>query len=108
GLIDSQRGARGGYSLAHDPEQISIGEVVQSLEGAPTLTECQDSSLEKQCDVHGQCPIRNPLERIRGGIWSLMENTSLSSLLEPSQFVSAPGGENDPLANRPQSEGLER
>jgi Rrf2 family protein len=93
GLIDSQRGAHGGYSLAHPAEDTSIGKVVQALEGAPALTECQDESVEKQCDVRAQCPIRNPLERIRSGIWSLMENTSLSSLLEPSsQYVSAPSG----------------
>jgi Rrf2 family protein len=92
-LIDSQRGAHGGYSLAHAPEDISIGRVVQVLEGAPALTECQDESIEKECEVKALCPIRNPLERIRSGIWSLMENTNLSSLLEPSsQFVAAPSG----------------
>ncbi|MCP4239017.1 MAG: Rrf2 family transcriptional regulator [bacterium] len=95
-LIDSQRGAHGGYSLAFEPKDISIGKVVQALEGAPALTECQSAPIENECEVKGKCPIRNPLERIRSGIWSLMENTTLSSLLEPSQFVAAPSGTTPP------------
>ena len=106
-LINSQRGAHGGYSLAFEPQDISIGRVVQALEGAPALTECQDDTIEKQCEVQGHCPIRNPLERIRNGIWSLMENTSLSSLLEPSQFVAAPSGPTGPTSNTPAIGGAE-
>jgi len=33
GLLQSQRGVKGGYTLARPPEQISVLEVVQALDG---------------------------------------------------------------------------
>jgi Rrf2 family cysteine metabolism transcriptional repressor len=33
GLIDSVRGNRGGYKLAHDPDKITVLDVIESLEG---------------------------------------------------------------------------
>ena len=41
GMLDSQRGAAGGYRLARPAEQITLGEVVAALEGEPALTSCQ-------------------------------------------------------------------
>ena len=40
GVLVSQRGARGGYSLAHRPEEISVGDVISALEGPFGITEC--------------------------------------------------------------------
>ena len=40
GLVNSLRGARGGYKLAKAPSEISLKEVVQSLEGPLTPSEC--------------------------------------------------------------------
>jgi Rrf2 family protein len=37
GLVRSQRGAKGGYALAKEPEQITIREVVVCLEGVKSL-----------------------------------------------------------------------
>ncbi len=33
GILDSRRGAKGGYTLARPPEQITVLEVVQALDG---------------------------------------------------------------------------
>ena len=43
-LVTSQRGAQGGYALAKEPEEITIGEILRALEGslAPTDCTCND------------------------------------------------------------------
>ena len=40
GLVESRRGARGGYSLARAPEAITMAEVVRALEGEIAPIEC--------------------------------------------------------------------
>src|SRR5918995_306966 len=40
GLVESTRGAHGGYQLARPPELVSVGEIVRALEGPVTPVEC--------------------------------------------------------------------
>ena len=41
GLVESQRGAAGGYQLVDRPDQLSLGRIVQALEGPVALTGCE-------------------------------------------------------------------
>jgi len=89
-LVDSQRGATGGYALTRPAEEITVGEVVTALEGAPLLASCEslESSRGGSCEVEPQCPIRSPLQRIREGIWLQMQRTTLRSLVEPTFHIT--------------------
>lgn len=49
GILQTSRGARGGVSLARSPEQISILEVVEAIDGPILLNECV-------ADNGGNCP----------------------------------------------------
>ena len=83
GLVESTRGARGGYALTRSPESISLGEVVSALEGAPQVSGCGDLGLARhdgECDVQAVCPIRSPLHRLKNKIWSLLDATTLGSI----------------------------
>lgn len=89
GLVESQRGAAGGYSLARSPDVMTLAEIVTALEGSPALTSCEgQEAAHDTCDVVAVCPIRSPLSRIRIGIWDLMERTTLRSLLRSSAPVA--------------------
>jgi len=56
GLIHTSRGARGGVSLARPPEDISILEVVEAIDGPIMLNECTFST--DACPFGEECPIR--------------------------------------------------
>ncbi len=101
GLIDSQRGASGGYALARRAEMITVGDVVCALEGAPTLASCETihPTSGNSCDVQAVCPIRSPLQRIREGIWRQMEHTSLRALVDPTPTMSPLGSLFSPEAD---------
>jgi len=56
GLIHTSRGARGGVSLARTPEEISILEVVEAIDGPIALNECTDNP--SACQFGEDCPLR--------------------------------------------------
>ena len=55
-LVNSVRGAHGGYNLSKEPSQITLKEIVDVLEGECTLVECvkNPSSCERTsiCATH--------------------------------------------------------
>ena len=81
-LVESQRGATGGYSLSRSADSITLGEIVTALEGRPRLSSCETlaPNAQGECHIEPVCPIRSPLHRLREGIWHLMERTTLRSL----------------------------
>lgn len=56
GLLHTSRGARGGVSLAREPKEISLLEVVEAIDGPILLNECvgegSDCALEEGCPLH--------------------------------------------------------
>lgn len=82
-LVDSHRGAHGGYSLARPADAITVGDVVGALEGEPTLASCEALAVATNgvCEVEPVCPIRNPIHSLRAGIWELLQKTTLSDLV---------------------------
>jgi len=62
GLIQSTRGAHGGYTLAKRPEEISVQDIFDALEGKICLVDCVDNP--KECPRVGICPTRD--------IWSVL------------------------------------
>src|SRR5213594_2596913 len=50
-LVDSHRGASGGYSLTRSPDGLKLSQVVLALEGRPSLTSCESPAAAQ----HGEC-----------------------------------------------------
>ena len=92
GLIRSVRGRRGGYMLARKPEEISVGEIVETLEGKLSVVDCV---LEPElCYRAIECPTRDiwvgMTEMIKKQLFSLSlgnilaKTTSVDALLQSS------------------------
>jgi len=56
-LLQTSRGARGGVSLARSPEQISLLEVVEAIDGPILLNECVSGS--GTCTFNDDCPMQS-------------------------------------------------
>jgi len=56
GLLQTSRGARGGVSLARPPEQISLLEVVEAIDGPILLNECVSNA--GACQFGDRCPMK--------------------------------------------------
>jgi FeS assembly SUF system regulator len=81
GLVISHRGAKGGYSLSRRPEQISMVEIIDALEGPVGLTEC--GSSPGLCLQESLCSIRTNWQRINGAVREALAGVSLAEMAEP-------------------------
>lgn len=85
GVIDSRRGANGGYFLARDPEAISLREIIEALEGSIKVTLCSDESQgETQnacCDLLQTCIISEPIRRINVLLNEFLQKISLKDIV---------------------------
>jgi Rrf2 family cysteine metabolism transcriptional repressor len=87
GLIDSRRGARGGYMLARPAQEITMAEVVEALEGSIAPIECisvganGEVVCSRESDLTHVCPTKLLWMRVRGSIVSTLTQTTLADLL---------------------------
>ena len=95
GLLVSQRGARGGYTLARPPEAISAAEIIDALEGPIAITECS-SGLPSACVHEGHCAVSNHWHRINSAVREALGNISLFEMSRPPpvqvEFLSSGDG----------------
>ncbi len=91
GLVDSRRGSRGGYLLARSPTEITMAEVVESLEGSIAPIECISEGADGSivCSREKQpghvCPTKLLWTRVRSSIVRTLQETTLADLvLAPS------------------------
>jgi len=79
GLILSKRGARGGYILAKKPSQITIKEIVQSIEGPIAIVECVASS--EYCNRSNNCVPNKLWKKLNKQISDTLETITLEDLM---------------------------
>jgi FeS assembly SUF system regulator len=88
GLVDSYRGANGGYSLERQAQDISVAEIIAAIEGPIAMTEC--SVEEGLCAQEAICSLRGNWQRISVAIAKAMESVSLAEMAQPVKPTSAP------------------
>ena len=55
GLVQSKRGVGGGYVLARDPDEITLGQIVSAVEGPIVAGDFGEPHQNGACDHEGQC-----------------------------------------------------
>lgn len=85
-LLQSQRGATGGYSLARDAEQISVAEIIFAVEGRSGMTDC--SYKEGECHLQSICQIEANWQVISKAVEAALDSVTLAVLAKPKMTVS--------------------
>lgn len=81
-VLISTRGAKGGYTLARVPEEISVATVISALEGPIALTECSIS--QQGCEQASGCDIHGNWGLINRTIHNALESVTLADLIRPA------------------------
>ena len=80
GLIHTSRGARGGVSLARTPEEISVLEVVEAIDGPIALNECTHGT--SACLFGENCPLRPLWCETQSELVERLRSTNFSAFLQ--------------------------
>ena len=87
-IIRSHRGVRGGFSLSKNPDEVSIKEVLEAIQGPYHLMKCTND--RSACDKDGFCGLRELLVLAEGKLVSVFEEHSLADLVKWQQKKKSP------------------
>ena len=82
GLLQSMRGAHGGFALARPASEINLLEVIEAIEGPLALTDCMRQG--PGCEWGDECPANLVWQEVQTGIAQSLRRATLEAL------VSAP------------------
>ncbi len=90
GLLASHRGINGGYSLAKDPAEVSVAEIIAAVEGPIALTECS-TDVSGLCDLERSCPIKSNQRVLSEVVRDALQKVMLSDLAQPARLTAIRG-----------------
>ena len=80
GLLVSQRGTRGGYSLTRPPREITVASIIATLDGPVSITECGGAV---RCEHESFCSTRPNWQIINDTIRASLEGLTLADMTRP-------------------------
>lgn len=89
GLVKSIRGAGGGYVLAKDLSEISVGDVLRALEGSLDPVKCSGLNPEEGCKSADVCVTKYVWQRINDSINQTVDEIRLDQLVKEQSRMSS-------------------
>lgn len=86
GLLHTSRGARGGVTLARDPKEISLLEVIEAIDGPILLNECVGS--EETCTFGDSCRLRPIWCEAQNELVTRLGGTDFAQMIERPAVAS--------------------
>lgn len=86
GLVRATRGANGGFTLAKDPAEVNLREIIKIMEGSTAFTECVDSA--EVCPRSDTCILRSSWIEVTDAANKVMEATSLQVIVDRQNLKS--------------------
>lgn len=87
GIIKSIRGAGGGYVLAKEQKDISVGDVLRALEGTLNPVECS-GFVSEGCEASGGCVTKYVWQKINDSINKTVDEIKLNQLVDESKNMN--------------------
>ncbi len=84
GIVDSVRGAKGGYRLARDPAEISVHDVMTAAEHQLFETNCEHHQVDGlRCHPGSTCAIRPVWMELQRRIDGYLQGVTIADMLHP-------------------------
>ena len=81
GIVQSIRGAKGGYTLASGEDKITVSQIIKALDGPISISNCDDPNLrEKSCTGPSNCVTRVLWKELENSIDKILSDITLKDL----------------------------
>ncbi len=84
GYVRSVRGAQGGYRLAKDPSEYTVGMILRLTEGDLAPVACL-ATQDNECDRCDTCETLSVWKQLQEAINNVVDNVTIADLLEKQQ-----------------------
>ncbi len=82
GFVESRRGVHGGYLLALDPQVLTVGEIIQFIEGPVAPVRCVATDREADCPLYGHCAFMDMWTRAGNAATDVYDTTTFQDLID--------------------------
>jgi Rrf2 family protein len=101
GILHSQKGVKGGYTLAKDLSEVTYLELAELIEGRAFMMDCH----EGPCELIHTCNISQPIKRLNDYLITIFKSLTVHELLAPDNLLALKKlpekkVENCPLVNK--------
>ena len=79
-VIASHQGVKGGYTLAMNPDDLKISNLIEAIEGPQHITGCMAGKYEL-CNQYETCIIKDPLAKLQSNINGVFNKITLSEII---------------------------
>ena len=80
GFVGSKRGVNGGYFLAKPPREITLGQILRTVDGPIAPIFCVADSSQESCVQEGLCVLREVWTEVRDAMAAIVDNTTLADI----------------------------
>ncbi|MEO7276947.1 MAG: SUF system Fe-S cluster assembly regulator [Sphingomicrobium sp.] len=81
GLLESVRGAGGGFTLARPGQQISLADIIEAVEGPIAMTQCSGSDEPSDCALDAHCRVKPHMNLVSNAVRGALDAVSLTELV---------------------------
>lgn len=92
GILASKKGPKGGYSLAKPAESLTIGDIIEALEGDLSPIQCLNGAAHAgcpECNDESSCGVKLIMADVKLAVGSILDSVTLADMLSRSETVRA-------------------
>lgn len=87
GFVKSVRGKKGGYKLSMNPEEVSLMDLIEAVDGPVSLTDCSEHD-HHLCAISHLCRSKSKMIEITRQIHTILDDVKLDEILEKNNPLS--------------------
>jgi Rrf2 family protein len=84
GFVSGRRGVKGGYVLVRSVDEIRLADLLDAVDDAVHLAECNKTASGSACALLALCPLKYAIGEVHARIREVLRNVTLGELFRPA------------------------